>query len=88
MPVDPEEADFAGRSLQGSILLFFKRHRFAGYSADEILFELGAVGVVTNRERLAIELNQLVVTERLFLFESDGEVYYRYDNRLGFRPPR
>jgi hypothetical protein len=88
VPIESEEADFIGRGLQDSILLFFKRHRFTAFSADEVLFELGVVGVMTTRELLASELTELCRLERLITFERDGEIYYRYDNRLGLRPPR
>lgn len=84
MPLDPDEADIASLNLQSAVLYFFKRHRFLAYSADEVLFELGAFGVITTREDLSLALAWWVRGRRLILVERADELYYRYDNRLGF----
>jgi hypothetical protein len=41
MPLEPDEFDTVGLTLQEAVLLFFKRNRFAGYSPEEVFLELG-----------------------------------------------
>ncbi|MGE0058494.1 MAG: hypothetical protein AB7P33_08850 [Dehalococcoidia bacterium] len=83
MPLDADEFDMIAGSLRESILTFFKRNRFSAYTADEVLFELGTFGVFTTREVLDIQVRELILQRRLLRSDRDGEVYYRYDNRLG-----
>jgi hypothetical protein len=83
MPLDSEEFKVFRETLQQSVLQFFKLNRFSAYSADELYFELGMLGVVTTPEMLRAELVQLVEQQRLLTAERDGAIYYWYDNRLG-----
>jgi hypothetical protein len=88
VPLQPEQFDELGLTLRGSVLEFFKRNRFLAYSTDEIISGLVGVGVAVTNEELSSVLEQLVRSQRVARQEQGGEIYYRYDNRLGYRPPR
>ncbi len=88
MPLDPEDFKVYRETLQQSVLQFFKLNRFSAYSAEELYFELGMLGVVTTAEMLRAELEQLVAQQRLLTAERDGAIYYWYDNWLGLPRPR
>ncbi len=88
MPLDPDEFKVFRGTLQQSVLQFFKNNRFSAYSAEELYFELGLLGVVTTPELLRAELEQLVARYRLLTAERDGAIYYWYDNWLGLPRPR
>jgi hypothetical protein len=88
MSLDPEELRIAQGTFRQVVLEFFKLHRFSALSADEVFFELGMIGVVTTRELLDVELRHWTERQRLFSGLRDGEIYYWYDNRLGYPTTR
>jgi hypothetical protein len=53
-------------------LQFFKLNRFSAYSADELIFELGMLGVTTTGELFAVELRELVSQRRLLTADCDA----------------
>jgi len=84
MPFDPNEFKIAQGTLQQGVLEFFKQNRFSAYSAEEVFFELGLLGLVTTFEELEGQLRYWTAKRRLFTAFRDGELYYWYDNRLGY----
>jgi hypothetical protein len=88
MPLNSDNVDPIGVAFDVRVINIFKRNRFVALEFDEILFELTTSGVATTPQMLQAMLDELVERERLTLGEYDGTLYYRYDNRLGFRPPR
>jgi hypothetical protein len=88
MPLDPEEIRLAQGTFRQVVLEFFKHRRFDAFSADELFFELGEIGVVTTEELLEAELQYWTEKRRLFIGYRDGAIYYWYDNRLGYERPR
>jgi hypothetical protein len=86
VPLDNDEFEMIAGSLKESVLLLFKRNRSLAYSPDEVIFELATFGVATTREVIGLQLRDLVRMGRLVTAERDGEIYYRYDDRLGLGP--
>ena len=50
MPLNPEDVEPIGQTLDGRVLSFFKRNRGLAFEVEEIFFELSKAGVVTTRE--------------------------------------
>jgi len=88
VPLTPEE--FYGRrgSLESAVLTFLKENDFA-YSAEELVLELKAYAVHASLQAVEAALEALLQRERLEISQPGTRpIYYKYDRRLGFRPPR
>ncbi len=85
-PLSPEEFQANKDGVDKALLVVFKSHRSVAYPLDEMLFELGALGVISTREDVHRALLDLVAKRRLAVVAIEETVYYRYDNRIGFGP--
>jgi hypothetical protein len=88
MATNPEEFRILQNTLRQSVLEYFKQNRFSAFTAEEAAFELAILGVMTTSELVEAELTRWTEERRLFSGLRDGEVYYWYDNRLGFQSSR
>jgi hypothetical protein len=49
VPLTPAEFKLGGPSVEAAVLWFLKQHGPIAFSAEEIMFELGALSVMTYR---------------------------------------
>jgi hypothetical protein len=76
-----------GRSDIELAVLWFMRKTFdLAYAAEEVLFELGATGILSTPDEIDRALAHLLSRERIESNVVHGAVYYKYYRRLGFRP--
>ena len=74
--------------MQAAVLWFLRDRAPIAFSIDEVLFELGALGVIYQREQIALALSSLTADDRIESAGADEQLYYRYFRKMGFRPPR
>ena len=87
MPITREEFDAGQRSLGRALLWFLREHADLAYSAEELLFELGALGLISTPAGLERELTTLMGRDRVESKELEGTLYYSYVRTFGLRPP-
>jgi hypothetical protein len=87
MPLTPDEFDAGKRSVVTAIYWFLKSRAPIAFSNEEIMFELGALGVIYALDELDESLNGLEQRGRVESVAVEEKVYYRYPRRVGFRPP-
>ena len=86
MPVT-EDQFFRGRNdIELAVLWFMRKNFDLAYTAEEILFELGATGILSSPDEIERALADLLRRERIESNVVHEAVYYKYYRRLGFRP--
>ena len=73
-----------------AVLSFLKSRRDErlGYTAEEVMVELGNWTIYYRIEDIVTGLEALVKADRAESKSIDGEIYYRYFDWFGFRPRR
>ncbi len=84
-PVSEDELRSGRRDFALRVQWFLNNHSGIGYSVEEITFELGALGLFTEFSAIQTALNRLEDSGRVISGDVEGEIYYSYDRRIGFR---
>jgi hypothetical protein len=87
MPLSEDEFDAGEEGRQRTVLWFLREHATTAYTADEILFELDYLGFSSSRDEVATALEALISARRILTRQIAGEIYYKCDRRIGFKPP-
>jgi len=88
VPLTPDEFQLRKQDVEAAVPWFLRDRAPLAFSTDEVLFELGTVGVMYRREQSAQALSNLAADERIESAGADEQLYYRYYRQLGFRPPK
>jgi hypothetical protein len=84
-----EDESYAGRRDDYRAILWFLRRNFdLAYTAEEVMFELGSLEIVLTLADVEENFKSLLERERAESRTVRGAVYFKYDRRFGFRPPR
>ena len=88
MPITESEF-YAGRQdAELAALSFLKQNRTLGYTAEDIMVELGNQGIFYSIVDYEVGLENLVAREMAESRVIDGAIYYKYFFVVGFRGPR
>jgi hypothetical protein len=84
VPVTPDEFEDRRRNAESAALYFLRSNRGLGYASEEVMVELGNLGIFFSRDQIESGLSRLVIRRRAEAREIDGTIYYIYFSVLGF----
>jgi hypothetical protein len=87
MPITRDEFNDRRRNPATSLLSFLREHGGLAFTVDELMFELGGLGLILTVEEVSKALVELQARSRIEAAEVEGTLYYVYRSSLGFRPP-
>ncbi len=84
MPVFREEFDAGEHNAELHVYVFLRDRSNMAFTAEEILFELGGLGIITSREEVSRALTALVNRRRLESRDLGDGMYYTFDRPSDF----
>ncbi len=85
MPVFREEFDAGVHNAEIHVYVFLRDRSSMAFTAVEVLFELGSLGIITSRDEVRRALEALIARRRVEAKDLGDALYYAFDRTIGFR---
>ena len=82
------EFEARSRDLDHRVVALLRTRVDEAFTSLAVASELAALGIIHGMAEIEAALSRSVTRGVLEQINVDGELFYSYSNRLGFRPPK